>query len=102
MDGVTAERDRLLAQLREHMTRVRAAANDNEFVDLPRAENLHERLVDALARYEHLDSKGRDVLTDAVAYFARTEDEENDVLSPVGFDDDAEVVAEALRRVSRG
>jgi hypothetical protein len=33
-----------------------------------------------------------------VDYLLRTDDEEDDLRSPIGFDDDAEVIEAALRR----
>ncbi len=41
------------------------------------------------------------MLTDAVTYLVRTDDEEDDFLSPISFEDDAEVVEAALRKIKR-
>jgi hypothetical protein len=38
-------------------------------------------------------------LIGAVDYLVQTDDEENDLRSPIGFDDDAEVVEAALKQV---
>ncbi|MBP2366707.1 GmrSD restriction endonuclease domain-containing protein [Pseudonocardia parietis] len=95
------EQGQLARRLAQHLRVVRAAATENEFVDLPLAEQLHTRLGEALDRWPEYDAEQRGVLTQAVSYLVRTDDEENDLRSPVGFDDDAEVVEVALRRISR-
>lgn len=73
-----------------------AAAETNEFVDVTRAEQLHAELSRALDRYVEFDAAQRRTLVEAVAYLVRIDDDEDDLLSPVGFDDDAEVVEAAL------
>ncbi|MCE3554506.1 hypothetical protein LWC33_23990 [Pseudonocardia sp. RS11V-5] len=91
--------DRLRARLQDHLAQVRAAAEDNEFVDLHLAEQLHSRLTAALDGWSTYDHEQRAALTGAVNYLVQTDDEENDLRSPIGFDDDAEIVMAALRRV---
>lgn len=100
-DPPDPEQAQLTRRLTQHLRVVRAAAQENEFLDLPLAEKLHARLGDALGRWTDYDAEQRDVLARAVAYLVRTNDEEDDLRSPVGFDDDAEVVDAALRRISR-
>jgi hypothetical protein len=89
----------LRARLQDHLAQVRAAAEDNEFVDLALAEHLHGRLANALDAWAGYDGEQRAALIEAVDYLVRTDDEEDDLRSPIGFDDDAEAVEAALRRV---
>lgn len=89
----------LRAALRAHLHRAEAAEQSNEFVDLPLARRLHGELSVALDDFEQLDEEQRRVLADAVAYFVRTDDDEDDLRSPIGFDDDAAVVEAALRKL---
>lgn len=91
--------DQLRARLGDHLAQVRAAAEDNEFVDLELAEQLHSRLRAALGSWSTYDDEQRAALIGAVDYLVQTDDEENDLRSPIGFDDDAEVVMAALKRV---
>ena len=42
----------------------------------------------------------RALVSDAIRYFVQTNDEEDDLRSPVGFEDDTEVVEAVLRRIS--
>lgn len=89
-----------LDSLAEHLASVRRAAEDNEFVDVAEAERLHGLLTDALRDWARLDGEQRRILGHAVAYFVRTDDEENDLRSPIGFDDDAEVIEAALEQIT--
>ena len=93
-----ADSSALSQRLREYMVRLESAERDNEFVDLPLARRLHDELVRALEDFDRLGTEQRRVLADAVAYFVRTDDDEHDLRSPIGFDDDA-VVVEALSRL---
>jgi len=87
--------------MRTHLEHVRAAARDNEFVDAAEAIRLHMLLTEALESWDDLDATQRTLLTDAVAYLVRTDDEEDDLHSPIGFEDDAAVVEAALAEVKR-
>ena len=93
------EQDTLRAVMRAHLDHVRAAARDNEFVDAAEAIRLHVLLAQALESWSVLDVEERAVLTDAVTYLVQTDDEEDDLRSPIGFEDDAEVVEAALTRL---
>ena len=96
-----SEQHTLRALMRTHLDHVREAARDNEFVDATEAIRLHMLLVDALESWDDLDAEQRSVLSEAVTYLVRTDDEENDLLSPIGFEDDAEIVEAALRNIKR-
>lgn len=94
---VTAEG--LRERLHAHLRLVQAAAEENEFVDLSRATELHQQLHRALDYHGELDGTRLGVLTDAIDYLVRVEDDEDDLRSPIGFDDDAEIIEAALARV---
>lgn len=75
-------------RMRAHLAQVRAAARDNEFVDLPEAVRLHMLLVEALESWAGLGAAQRAALAAAVDYLVRTDDEEDDLRSPIGLEDD--------------
>jgi hypothetical protein len=91
----------LRAAMQAHLEHVRTAAGDNEFVDAAEAIRLHTLLAEALDSWDDLDAEQRTVLSDAVTYLVRTDDEEDDLRSPIGFEDDAEVVEAALTKIRR-
>jgi hypothetical protein len=87
--------------MRAHLEQVHAASRDNEFVDAAEAVRLHTLLTEALESWERLDAEQRRVLADAVHYLVRTDDEEDDLRSPIGFEDDAEIIEAALEKIRR-
>ena len=87
--------------MQDHLQNVRIAARDNEFVDTAEAIRLHMLLAEALESWDDLDAGQRAVLAGAVDYLVRTDDEEDDLRSPIGFEDDAEVVEAALEQIRR-
>ncbi|GAA4785629.1 hypothetical protein GCM10023200_19460 [Actinomycetospora chlora] len=89
----------LRERLHEHLALVRLAAQDNEFIDVRRAEELHDLLGRALDALPDLDVQQRRELASAIDYLVRVDDDEDDLRSPIGFDDDAEVVEAALARI---
>src|SRR5689334_6296109 len=94
-----SEPGQLRDELSVHLDAVRSASAENEFVDLVQAELLHVKLGEALDDWGSYDEGQRSALREAVEYLIRTNDEEDDLRSPIGFDDDTEVVEAALRRV---
>lgn len=93
--------DALRTAMHAHLEHVRTAARDNEFVDAAEAVRLHLLLTEALESWDALDAEQRTLLTDAVAYLVRTDDEEDDLRSPIGLEDDAEVIEATLARINR-
>lgn len=86
-------------QMEVHLRRVREAARDNEFIDIAEAERIHQRLQAVLDAWHELTDDQRRILRDAVSYLVRTSDHEDDLRSPIGFEDDAKVVDRALDRI---
>ena len=93
------DRQTLRETMKAHLEHVRSAARDNEFVDAAEAIRLHMLLAEALESWSLLDADQREVLADAVHYLVQTDDEEDDLRSPIGFEDDAEVVEAALKKI---
>lgn len=89
----------LIDQMDAHLVHVRDAARENEFVDIAEAEQIHQRLRATLETWHELTDDQRQILSEAVAYLVRTSDDEDDLRSPIGFEDDAEVVSTALERI---
>ncbi len=84
--------DRLRAELAEHLAQLTDHASRHEFVDLETATLLNSvchRLLDRLAA---APEDHRRMVQAAVRYFILDEDAESDLHSPIGFDDDAQVV----------
>ena len=89
------------ADIYAYVTRVREAAATRDFVDVRTAVRLADELEAMLDRVDDLDAEGRALVWAAIDYFLDESDVEADLTSPLGFDDDAEVVAALLRQVGR-
>lgn len=80
-----------------HVTLAAAAAATRDFVDVRSARRLADRLHALLDDAATLDADGRSTLAAAIDYFVDTADAEDDLMSPLGFDDDTDIVDAAER-----
>jgi hypothetical protein len=87
------EVDGYLAELKDELSR-------NEFLDLPLAKQIAANCHRLIARSGELSSADYQLVVGAVGYFLDADDEAHDLLSPVGFDDDEEVVTWVLTRLT--
>ncbi|MBO0826818.1 MAG: hypothetical protein J2P24_03470 [Streptosporangiales bacterium] len=88
--------------LRERLDAHRAEVDEKAKAGylVEKAERAQQALRAALDRWDSLDDGRRDVLADAVLYVVDLDDAESDVDSPMGFDDDLDVVRTALAKVA--
>lgn len=63
-------------------------------------ERIHKALCRALSRWDDLDETQQATLADAVLYVVDVDDAENDASSPLGLEDDVDVVRRALSSVA--
>ena len=69
-----------------------------EVLDLWTADLIQRKCHAMIEKLEVADERTRRLVQSAVLYFVQQEDGEDDIRSPVGFDDDLEVV-EAVARI---
>ncbi|MEQ1503095.1 MAG: hypothetical protein ABMB14_12735 [Myxococcota bacterium] len=94
-------RDELRAAVEEHLAEVRRAAIDDPFVDLATAERVAAGCHALLDAWSGFDPDARAWTQVACLYFADPRDDEDDLASIVGFDDDLEVLHHVTERVCR-
>jgi len=76
-----------------YMHKVRGAADESEIVDIEMAEDISEAARALITYAAGLgDEEAHLVVHAAVRYFVLEDDAEDDLESPIGFDDDAEVM----------
>lgn len=63
-------------------------------------ERLHKALSGALDRWDDLSEEQQSTLADAILYVVDVDDAEHDAESPVGLDDDVDIVRTALASVA--
>lgn len=92
LENPLIEIEDLQFQLMHHQEKLRAHMARSEFVDEELAETIYARCLEMLERiagdYELDDHRNAQA---AVFYFMEQHDEEQDLGSPIGFDDDREV-----------
>jgi uncharacterized membrane protein YkvA (DUF1232 family) len=89
------------ALVEEHVRETAKAAAKNEFVDTTLAYTIAQRLRIVLEDWPSLTQDERAAVHAAIAYFALSEDAEDDLESVLGFEDDAQVVNACLRLLDR-
>ena len=92
----------LVERIDTYLEQVREATARNEFLNLALAERLASVLKTLLGEYDHLGSAYHQALVvGACRFFLETNDVWGDLDSPLGFDDDAEVLNAVLRDIGR-
>jgi hypothetical protein len=91
--------DDLRRQLATFVESIESAAKTHPFVDVAAAHRMASALTTALDHWPDLDEAQRSRVQETVAYLVESDDEEHDLLSPIGLVDDEEKVAELLREL---
>lgn len=86
----------LLRGTDEHLDRVRQVSERNRLVNYRLAQAIVESLRAILGDWEQVPRSARPWLLGAAHYFIGDDDEESDFTSPIGFEDDAEVLNACL------
>ena len=85
----------------EHLRRVREAHRRNSLINFRLAQAIGVSFRAIVADWERVSAHARPWLLGAMHYFAGDDDEEPDFASPIGFEDDAEVLNACLRLAGR-
>lgn len=94
------ELDALRQALADHLKVVEARAAEREHVELALAGDLVASFT-ALIEGGGLDDEQRALLVGAIDYFLEARDAEDDLTSPIGFEDDAYIANTAFERLGR-
>jgi len=89
--------EELQAVARRHLNAAADAHQGNPFVNLRLATALFDTIARVTMVWETLAPHVRLWFAGAIVYFAASDDDEPDFTSPIGFDDDAEVLNACLR-----
>lgn len=80
-----------------HLQDTAQARGQNLLVNLRLARAIGDTIHEVVSGWEALTPGARNWLAGAILYFASTGDEEPDFTSPIGFEDDVEVLNTCLR-----
>ena len=87
----------LLRLADKHLAAARAARDASPVVNLPLAEAIVDRIRRVSTAWPALPPASHSWLKAAIYYFVLTEDGEPDFTSPIGFEDDVDVLNACLR-----
>lgn len=91
----------LLQSVADHLQLTREAHQNSPLVNLRLAEGIAGPLLQTLQDWATLTVDAQYWVAAAAFYFCRDADEEPDFSSPLGFEDDAEVLNACLRCIGR-
>ena len=81
----------------QHLEIIRAAHKTNPMINVRLAQAILAALEKTVAGWQSLPPHSHPWLKAAMHYFAVLEDDEPDLTSPIGFEDDAEILNACLR-----
>jgi uncharacterized membrane protein YkvA (DUF1232 family) len=91
----------LLCQAENHVEAVRVAHRRNAMINIRLAEALCGVIRSVVADWDTLPPHSQSWLRAAIYYFAYCDDDQPDFASPIGFEDDTEVLNACLRLAER-
>lgn len=87
----------LQSAVQQHLEQTEAAHQRNRLVNLRLATAIGDSIKQVCQRWDSLPANARNWLVGAFLYFASCNDDEPDFDSPIGFEDDTEVLNACLR-----
>jgi len=91
----------LLRQAENHLEAVRTAHRRNAMINVRLAEAICGAIRRLVADWDGLPAASHSWLRAAIYYFAHCSDDQPDFTSPIGFEDDAEVLNACVRLAGR-
>ena len=92
----------LLQGAEDHLEAVRKAKTaSNPLLNVRLAEAIVDVIREVVEEWETIPAHARSWCRGMIQYFISSEDEENDFDSPIGFEDDAEVLNSCMRLAGR-
>lgn len=96
-----AEPVTLKQQVQKYVEKVEFETLQNEFINFSLAKKIAEVCILLLDVYDQYNKEEQKFINAAIQYFLDSNDDEEDLYSPLGFDDDAEILNECLRLLKR-
>ena len=93
--------EQLLDQAEDHLKRIRMLHSKNLHINVRLAEAIVLTFQDIFNDWENIPEHARSWCRGMVRYFCVADDDEHDFSSPIGFEDDAEIMNACLRLAGR-
>jgi uncharacterized membrane protein YkvA (DUF1232 family) len=91
----------LKQQIQKYLKEIEKETLQNEFINLPLAKKIAGVCLLLLDAYDQYNEEEKKFINATINYFLHSHDEEEDLYSPLGFDDDAEILNECLRLLKK-
>lgn len=91
----------LLAEVQRHLSATAAAFERNSLVNVRLAQAIADTIARITIEWDALPPAARNWLAGAILYFTKCQDDIPDFSSPIGFEDDVEVLNACLRFARR-
>ncbi len=91
----------LLKKAGEHLEKAQHAYADNVFVNFQLAETIYHTFETIVEQWENHPEPSRPWLRGMIRYFTLSSDLEDDFTSPIGFDDDVDIMNACLKLAGR-
>jgi uncharacterized membrane protein YkvA (DUF1232 family) len=91
----------LKESLEKYMDKIKEETAYNEFINVSLATKIKDVCMILINDYEKVDNEKKKYIVATINYFVTTDDEEEDLFSPLGFDDDTEILNECLSLVNK-
>ena len=95
--GVRCAPGELLVEAKTHLETARNAHASKRMINLRLATAIVETIGRLIDQWDSVPALSRSWLIGAICYFSRSDDDEPDFSSPIGFEDDVEVLNACLR-----
>ena len=92
---------KMLQEAEKHLTLAREAHKEHPLINIKLAEAIVKVFRKVIAEWEAIPESAQKWCLGMICYFSLGEDEIDDFDSPIGFEDDAEVVNSCLRMIDR-
>jgi len=100
-DASSLSTNELLDRAASHLEKIREAQRRNAYVNLKLAEAIYNNFQIVVNDWDRLPQASYPWLQGMMYYFALSSDLEDDFISPIGFDDDVEIMNACLRFADR-
>ena len=91
----------LVSQIHYHLQQIQEALAHNEFLDVKTAQQAAALLIDLLSTLNDYSAEKQNLIVGAARYFVLDDYHEPDTKSPLGFDDDIQVLNFVLEKLGK-
>lgn len=91
----------LQQNVENHYRKVQQATAQNEFINVNLAKKIKDVCMTLINHYDNANNEEQRYINATLNYFTTSDDEEGDFFSPIGFDDDVEILNECLKLIGK-